>query len=213
MGHSNLRLVKPCDHLSEKAKALAHGSHEILENAEVFNSLETAIQDLDFTIATTIRHRRNAETYHDIHALNNLLNAKQPAIQKLGVVFGTEASGLKNKDLDRCDILSTIPTQTTFPSLNLSQAVMVFAFVLSNNTKLQTLDQRVDRLTASPLEYKSLKEGLINLIRELEIPDSKKIERHLIRGIARLGYGDLYLLHALRKKISDKIKSLKDSIN
>ena len=57
MGFTDLRLVNPCDHLGTKAKMLAHASHEILENAKIFNSLADAINDLDFVIATTAKQR------------------------------------------------------------------------------------------------------------------------------------------------------------
>ena len=53
MGHHDLRLVNPIsDHLSEKARVLAHGSTHLLEEAQVYSSLSEAIADLDFSLIT-----------------------------------------------------------------------------------------------------------------------------------------------------------------
>ncbi len=57
MGFSDLRLVDPCDHLSDRAHWLAHGSEDILESAQVFNSITAAISDIDFLIGTSAKKR------------------------------------------------------------------------------------------------------------------------------------------------------------
>ena len=57
MGFESLLLVNPCDHLSNEARKLAYGSHDLLESAKVFNSLEEAIDNMDLVIATTAKKR------------------------------------------------------------------------------------------------------------------------------------------------------------
>ena len=55
---SELRLVRPReDHLSEKAIAASSGAQEILEHARVYNTLEEALADVQFALATTARPR------------------------------------------------------------------------------------------------------------------------------------------------------------
>jgi tRNA/rRNA methyltransferase len=57
-GLTELRIVSPeCDHLSEKSRALAVGSFEILENAKIFSSLSECVSDLQRVAATTVRPR------------------------------------------------------------------------------------------------------------------------------------------------------------
>jgi len=46
MQFSSLRLVNPCDHLHVKARMLAHGAQDVLENAKIFYSLEAALEDV-----------------------------------------------------------------------------------------------------------------------------------------------------------------------
>jgi len=45
-GLAHLRLVSPvCDHLSDAAMARASGAHDVLSNAQVFDSIEEALAD------------------------------------------------------------------------------------------------------------------------------------------------------------------------
>ncbi len=57
MGFQHLRLVRPVEHLSERALWVAHGSQELLKAAQLYDALEEAVADLDFCIGTTVRPR------------------------------------------------------------------------------------------------------------------------------------------------------------
>ena len=57
MGFHSLRLVNPCDHLQDRARWVAHGSTDILENARVFTSLEDAVADVDMIVGTSAKSR------------------------------------------------------------------------------------------------------------------------------------------------------------
>ena len=47
---------------------------------------------------------------------------------KVAIVFGTESTGLLNKEIKECHKLAFIDTQTVFPSLNLAQAVLLVCY-------------------------------------------------------------------------------------
>ena len=53
MGFKHLRLINPCNHLGDEALMLAHGSHDILHSAALFEDFESAKADLDLVICTT----------------------------------------------------------------------------------------------------------------------------------------------------------------
>ncbi|MGC9470643.1 MAG: tRNA/rRNA methyltransferase [Bacteroidales bacterium] len=130
MGFRKLRLVNPADHLNTEARTLAHGSHNILEQAEVFDTLEAAIHDLDFVAGTSARHKKAHHDYFPLDTLPGFIKTRESMIRKAGIVFGKEESGLSNTQLRACDVMVYIPMQTDFPSLNLSQAVMICAYTL-----------------------------------------------------------------------------------
>ncbi|MDF1572493.1 MAG: TrmH family RNA methyltransferase [Bacteroidales bacterium] len=131
MGFSELRLVDPADHLSAKAKMMAHGSHDILENSKVYTTYEAAVDDIDFIVCTTAKKKGAKVDYVPSGQLNRFIAEKIPVARRIGIVFGTEESGLPNSILLTADAGVTIPMATTHPSLNLAQSVMVIAYELS----------------------------------------------------------------------------------
>jgi len=131
MGFSELRLVDPADHLSDAAKMMAHGSHDILENSKVYPTYEAAVDDIDFIVCTTAKKKGAKVDYVPSGQLNGFIAEKIPVTRRIGIVFGTEESGLPNSILLTADAGVTIPMATTHPSLNLAQSVMVIAYELS----------------------------------------------------------------------------------
>lgn len=198
MGYNTLRLVRPkADYRSEKALALAHGSQHVLETAQVHDSLATAIQDCDLACAATARHRYEKHHYTSVRQLPDYLQAKGEWLHRIAIVFGSERSGLKSADIDVCDLLVTIPQHQLQPSLNLAQAVMVFSYVLSaEQTQVQITDQRLNSEPMPSAEYASLKRLLQQLIVRVGLPE--RYQGYVLRGVARLGREDLYVLHKLR---------------
>lgn len=214
MGHSDLRIVDPGeDHLNGAAKALAHGSFDILENARRFSSLEDASKDCDFVIGTTARHRKTKLRYFDVNELPSMIASKGNLINKTAVVFGGETSGLSNEDLLFCDVAASVPLATTNPSINLAQAVMIFSYTLSQLEEMRIQDRRIDIDKASELEYSTLKQGVWDLIDKIDFPKKETVKRHFASAITRLGHDDLYLLHNLRKRIARKIEQLEKQID
>ena len=51
---------------------------------------------------------------------------------KAALVFGNERTGLEDSELELCNFASHIPADNAFPSLNLSHAVMIYAYELFN---------------------------------------------------------------------------------
>ena len=132
MGYSDLRLVNPCDHLSAPARWMAHASEDILEKAQVFLSLEEAVESCDFIVGTTAKQRNVRHDYLPLQQLAEFLEKKEKVIRRVAIVFGREESGLSNKELGFCDLLTTVPLNSPYPSLNLAQAVMLYAYELSS---------------------------------------------------------------------------------
>lgn len=131
MGFSELRLIDPADHLSDEAKMMAHGSHDILENCKVYGTFDEAVTDISFVICTTAKKRSAKVDYIPAPRLAQFIADKSAVTGKIAVVFGTEESGLPNHILLKANVGVTIPMATGYPSLNLSQAVMTIAYELS----------------------------------------------------------------------------------
>lgn len=194
MGFSELRLVNPCDHLGMDARMLAHASNEILENAQVFNSLGEAVNDIDLAIGATARRRTKRVECVRSNLLTQLILEKGKSIRTVAMVFGSEESGLSNEDAGLCDILTSISMAVKYPSLNLAQAVMVFAYELSPlaGRKLRAHAAKDDRES-----WKALKNKSEALLDGIGIAESDLLRTRIMERFALLGETDVHLLHSI----------------
>ena len=202
MGFKRLRLVNPCDHLSSEARMLAHASGEILEEAEIFSGLAEALSDLDLSIATTAKTRDARVDFHRNTDLPGMIRAKGKTIENAGIVFGREESGLSNDEIRMCDLVSTIPLKQAYPSLNLSQAVMIYAYTLADLPFSEKAGEspaiKSGELTASnsskTKELRVMMDKSKALLRKLEMDRSPALYNRVLERLALMQEDDIHLL-------------------
>ncbi len=204
MGFSDLVLVNPCEWKEGKSRWVAHGSHEILENAQVFNTLASALDGSDYSIATSTRKRIVKQDIIPAEKLREHLLAKKNSVATVSVVFGGEESGLSNDDMRLCDITSSIAMKNSFPSLNLSKAVMLFAYELS---ELQTHTPEV-RALKNLESYRAAKNKVISILQKIGLQDPDNRYGRVLERLAFLGDEDIHLVHSLCTLISEKIDGI-----
>lgn len=201
MGFSELRLVNPCDHLGLEARMLAHASNEILEKAGVFPTLAEAVEDIDLVIGATARRRTKRVEYIRSNHLAGLISEKGKAVRNVAMVFGSEESGLSNEDASLCHVLTSISMAVKYPSLNLAQAVMVYAYELSPlaGRKLRAHSKKEDRQS-----WKALKVKTEALLDEIGFKESDLIRTRIMERFALLGETDVHLLHSIIARFNKK---------
>ena len=124
---TKLRIVNPrCEWPNSKALATSVGAKDILKSSKIYNSLDKSVGDLDLVFATTSRIRKVNKRIISILDLKKKINKKN----KIGIIFGSEASGLSNDEISYADYLVKIPTNNKFSSLNLSHSAIIFCFEL-----------------------------------------------------------------------------------
>jgi len=134
---TNLRIVNPRDGWpNEKAKITSVGALNVLNSSKSYTSIEKAVADLNFVVATSARNRSINKKVATINKLKKIIKNKK----KVGIIFGPEASGLSNSELSCADCLIQIPTNKKFNSINLSHSVMIFAYELYKNFKINKKD-------------------------------------------------------------------------
>ena len=127
-GFSRLVLVRPVDGWrTSHADAMAHGAEDLLDRAQVFDSLDDALRDATWIVGTTRRPRRHQAEAVTPREWGERL-AAMPAGERVAILFGAEKTGLLNDEVLRCRLVITIPSPVEYPSLNLSQAVMLLAY-------------------------------------------------------------------------------------
>lgn len=129
MGLTRLRLIAPRQFPHDDAVQFAAGYQGLLEAVEVFPDVSSAVADLTFLVATSNRSRGQRHTVRTPRALAQDL----PGIlawpgTEVGLLFGTERTGLETVDLERANVVCNIPTAGPSGSLNLAQAVLVVTY-------------------------------------------------------------------------------------
>lgn len=202
MGIGQMRLVNPCDYLGTKSRMLAHASNELLEAAHLYESLEDAVADIDFVIGTTARKRTRRVDYHPIENLPEIIQSKLAGIASVAVVFGREETGLTNSELACCHLLSSISMKTAYPSLNLGQAVMLYAYTLSAlaGKKLPPKRVRKNQQAWSAMNHKAA-----SVLPQLGLVPDDLIYTRMMERIALLGDTDVNLVHSLLAAIEHKL--------
>ncbi len=201
MGFYRLRLVNPCDHLCMEARMLAHGSNEVLEKARVYATLAEATADIDFVIGTTSRRRTLRNLYIPVENLPALITGKGKSVKEIGLVFGSEESGLSNENAKLCHILSTISMAVKYPSLNLSQAVMIYSYNLSVLAGKKLYRNSGRKNLESWLILKNKTEQLFDY---LKIKEGDLSRHKLLERMALLDESDVFLLHSIVARLLPK---------
>ncbi len=127
-GFSDLRLVDPVDFHNDEAWSMACNAQDILLRARVFKDVKDAAA-AGTVVGTT---RRKGKQRTPVLSLDEALEVISGLAQKspVAILFGREDRGLKNREIEFCDVLFEIPSHDDYPSLNLSHAVLVVAFSL-----------------------------------------------------------------------------------
>lgn len=202
MGFTDLRIVDSQAHLEPATRWVAHGSGDIIDNISVFNTLEEALHDVEFTVATTARSRAKFHYYATPAELLPLLQEKSGWMSHAALVFGREDSGLTNEELALADVLTGVPMVADYPSLNLGQAVMVYCYQLAGLMQQSIKETE----TSDEFQLQALRARIVRLLGSLDVADDIKLADWLQQRIGLLGQRDTAMLHRLLHDIEKNIE-------
>ena len=132
MGFVKLVLVKPRLFPHDDALARAAGASDVLESAQVVDSLDAAIADCQLVIGTSVRDRRVSWPIKSPKEMSSELNDyfTDNVGCEVAIVFGRERTGLENSELDKTHWQIRIPANDDYSSLNLASAAQIIAYEL-----------------------------------------------------------------------------------
>ena len=138
---------------NDKIIATSVGAKDIIKKSKVFDSMEPAIEKIDYLIATTSRFRNKNIKHIQLKDLKKINYRK-----KIGFLFGSEASGLSNNEISYANYTMQIPTNSEFKSLNLSHSVIIVAQTVFNllNLNLKSYSKSQKITLASKRQIKSM---------------------------------------------------------
>ncbi|MAE42653.1 rRNA methyltransferase [Candidatus Woesearchaeota archaeon] len=134
----NLVLINPKCKIGKKARKVAKHAQSVLAKTKI--KPFSYIKKFDYLIGTTAILGTDYNIPRNPISIEQLANKliKINKNKKIGLLIGRETIGLKNNEIDLCDILVTIPSSKKYPTLNVSHsaAIMLYEiFKKLNNEK------------------------------------------------------------------------------
>jgi tRNA/rRNA methyltransferase len=183
-GLTEMRLVAPRDGWpNPEAGPSASGADVVLEQAQVFQTVEEAIADCTQVFASTVRRRDLVMPVVGPEAMAASIAANEG---HTAILFGPERSGLETEDVALANAIVTVPINPEFGSLNLAQAVILLAYEWSRGAQLSQPPAKELEEAATHGEI----EGLIGQLDEMLVekgyfhpPSRTQATRNTIRTI------------------------------
>ena len=178
-GLISLRLVAPRDRWpNPKAEAVAVGADRVLKAAKVDWRLEDALADATLVIAATARPRELEKPVWGPREAALNIRAALKAGERPLVMFGPEAAGLESDEVARADAIVTMPVNPGFASLNLANAVAIFAFAYAEARQEEEIPSWFADAVSPPATHEELDALFQHLEEELDrgrffYPDDK----------------------------------------
>ncbi|MCZ7392471.1 MAG: RNA methyltransferase [Candidatus Methanoperedens sp.] len=206
-GFHELVLLNPCE-LDMPARVMSLHAYDIIENARIEFSLKDALAGSNILVGMTGIPGKTDNKHMRMPALSPRA-LKEKLTGKSGIVslvFGREDHGLRNEELELCDIIVNIPTSREYPSMNLSHAVAVVLYELS--------DVKADKTYLAPhfdleLLYEHIEEVLSDIEYKEHKEDKTKLMLQRILGRAELTGREVQTLRGVLRRIQWKLNKLK----
>ncbi len=190
-GFDRLSLVNPnCSLDDEEARNRAKHSGNILDSANIFSSLSEATAESSLVVGTSGKREVGSKVLKRHFVLPwEFAEMLRDFEGKVSLVFGEEGKGLSTEDLDRCDILLTLPTWEGYPIANLSQAVGHCVYELHRDRVIHgTMIRGVEKIRAVNPELRQiLKQSILEYSSSLDSDKTELIgdvfDRVILRGL------------------------------
>ena len=184
-GFSDLRLVTPCaEYQSLDARRMALKAESILKHAPVFSTLQQALADCHLAFGTTRRFGKYREDF-----LSPEQSAGQALSQssnsRVAFVFGREDRGLHTSELDLCQYFVTIPTDSDYPSMNLSHAVALLLYELRKGAMNAETFSTDGQVTAQAGDIENMFQHMRRTLLDAKYLDPQNPD-HVLRSFRRL---------------------------
>ncbi|ODS43069.1 MAG: hypothetical protein MSIBF_01525 [Candidatus Altiarchaeales archaeon IMC4] len=202
-GFRNLVMINPPEVESE-ARAYAAHAQELLKGAVILKDFSQLKIRFDFLVATTAQVASDKNSLRTPVLPDDLKNAA--ALDgDVALIFGREDYGLYNEEIAACDLLVSIPADSQYPTLNLSQSVAILLYELSKPENSKRLRSMRKCRKANKIEKDVLLKNIDELVdktygQEFEGRLAKKTFRQII-GRAFISGREAFTLVGLFKRI------------
>ena len=183
---NNLTLVDPKPiYPNDKILATSVGAKNIINKSKIFDELGSAVEKIDYLIATSARFRNKNIKHISLEDLKKIDFNK-----KVGFLFGSEASGLSNNEVSYANYTLQIPTNPDFKSLNLSHSLIIIAQYVSGIVKSKTSNFKKSKKVkaASKKEIHSMTNLCIQNLDEINFLKPKEKKPIMLENLRNIFY-------------------------
>ncbi|MDG1062756.1 MAG: RNA methyltransferase [SAR86 cluster bacterium] len=181
MGLSNLVLIKPKKFPHQEATALAGNATDILDRAQVFDSIEKAIQSSKVIYATSARERSIEWPILSAKDAASEIHSLAAEEIKVSILFGREDRGLTNEELQMANKHLIIPADPEYPVLNIAMSTQVVCYELFQAFQQEPLSSWQDFPEYTADELNHLIQHFNETVEALELVDKKNPKQILTR--------------------------------
>ncbi len=206
-----LYLVRPRTNVGRTSLIFAAHAKEIIEQAKIVDSLHEAIRDVDYVIGTTGKPAKTDLRVLRIPLTPEELGANLVSYNgKIAILFGREDIGLKNEELELCDVLVTIPANPTYPIMNITHAAAVILYEIYKYNVFKKTERPFGLPRASRDEINILLKFFSSVVDLLDIPEfRKRIAKMVFKrmvGRAFLTGREVYTLIGIFRKTYESLQ-------
>ena len=170
----NLVLINPKCRIGIKARKVAKHANGILDKAKI--KKYDYLKNYDYLVGTTAilgtdyNIPRNAISIGQLSDKINKIENKA----KIGILIGRETIGLKNEEINLCDILVTIPSSKKYPTLNISHSAAIMLYEIFKKISNEKSDSHINFATKKDKEI--IMKYTNNVLDKMEFPTKEKKE-------------------------------------
>ena len=211
MGLSRLALINPKKFPHDEAIALAGNAGDVLEQAQVFSSIEEAVKNSKIIFTTSARERTIEWPVASVKDAAQEINQLAAENIEVSILFGREDRGLTNEELQLSNKHLIIPADPEYPVLNIAMSTQVVCYELYQASHNSPIGPWQDFPEYTSQELQHLIDHFNETVFKLDLIDPKNPKQILTRmeRMFRRLYPDQMegnFLRGFLKAVNNKIK-------
>jgi len=214
----DLYLVNPRTEVGKISLIYSAHAKDIILNAQIVHTIQEAIDGIGYVVGTTGKpSKKNHRVLRVAITPEDLGKNMADYEGRVAILLGREDIGLKNEELELCNIVVTIPANPLYPILNVSHAAAIIFYEIYKHNILSRKRTSFGIKRPSDEEVMLLEKYFNELLEKIQMPShKKKIARIVFKrmiGRAFLSKRELFSLVGILRRTVEALSSTNEPVN